>query len=184
MTLNIIYDDRRPEKWEPLMNELSRQGIHDYKIWEPVPDTRSVVASINKSHKQIVKWAKENGLKEVCIGEDDLMFPAEDGWEYFLRKKPNDYELYLACSYGGVTEKQTIGFHLYCVHEKFYDKFLSVQDETHIDTAMWWLGKDEFVFCYPFAALQRPGYSHNNKTDVNYNKILKPEDVHGAIYNI
>lgn len=182
MELQIIYDNRRLERYEPLMNELQRQGIVHYQLWEPVPDTKSVVRSINLSHKQIVRWAKDNGLREVCIAEDDVFFPAEDGWQYFLNKKPEDYELYLACTYGGLKEKQTVGFHLYCVHECFYEKFLSMPDDGHIDTSMWWLGSDKFEFCYPFAALQRPGFSSNNMAHANYNTVLKTEDVYGGLH--
>lgn len=180
MKLNIIHDSRRIERYEPLIAELDRQGITDYEIW-PCIMLPSVVESINASHKMIVRKAKEDGLKEVCVVEDDVFFPAEDGWAYFLKNKPEDYELYLACSYGGYSEKQPIGFHLYMVHEQFYDKFLSVPDNAHIDTAMWWLGKDKFVFCYPFPALQRAGFSANNMSHADYNKVLKDEDVYGGL---
>ena len=178
MKLNIIYDDRRFERYAPLINELLRQGIADYKFWNPIYH-KDVVTSINLSHKQIVLWAKLVGLKEVCIAEDDLMFTHPTSWVYFLDQKPKEYELYLACSYGGLSEKQTIGFHLYCVHECFYDKFLSVPDNVHIDTAMWPLGKEKFHFCYPFPALQRAGFSSNNKAFADYNTVLKEEDIYG-----
>lgn len=179
MKLNIILDSRRIEKYHPLMNELEEQGIEDFELW-PCLMFDSIVESINASHKMIVRDAQERGLKEVCIAEDDLMFPAKDGWKYFLDNKPEDYDLYLAATYV-VTKplKHICGFHLYCVHEKFYEKFLSVPDESHIDTVMDSV-KGDFVFCYPFAALQRPGFSANNKSVVNYNLILKKEDIYGG----
>lgn len=180
MKLNIILDSRRIEKYQPLMDELSRQGIADYEIW-PALILPDVIESISASHKAIIRDAKEKGLKEICIAEDDVYFPAADGWQYFLKNKPEDYELYLAASYGGYSEKQPIGFHLYCIHEQFYDKLLSIPDNCHIDTGTWWLGKEKFVFCYPFAALQRPGFSANNMSHADYNKILKPEDVYGGL---
>lgn len=178
MKLNIILDSRRTEKYQPLMDELSKQGITDFHIW-PCVLMPEVIESINASHKLIVQWAKDNGLKEVAIAEDDVYFPATDGWQYFLKNKPEDYELYLAASYGGYSEKQPIGFHLYCVHEQFYDKFLSIPDNCHIDTGTWFMGIEKFVFCYPFAALQRPGFSANNGSYADYNTILKKEDVYG-----
>ena len=36
----------------------------------------------------------------------------------------------------------------------------------------------DFKFCYPFPALQRPGFSANNKAIVDYNKILEPKDIY------
>lgn len=159
------------------MDELERHKI-DFQIWECVM-LSNVVASINASHKMIVRDAKEKGIEEVAIAEDDLWFPAKDGWEYFLKNKPKEYDLYLSGTYI-VTKplEQICGFHLYIVHSKFYDKFLSMPDEEHIDTAANDL-KGDYKFCFPFAALQRAGFSANNSSVVNYNSILKEEDVYG-----
>lgn len=184
MVLNIIFDERRVEKYEPLIKELKRQEIVNYEIWPCVilPD---VVQSINASHKKIVRWAKENKLKEVCIAEDDVGFIAKDGWEYFIRNKPVEYDLYLAATYVKTSPlKHICGFHLYCVHSRFYDTFLSIPDNVHVDTHFDQV-KGEYKFCYPFAAIQRPGFSANNMAVVNYNAVLKPEDIYtgGEIYN-
>ena len=177
MKLNIILDDRKPERYGLLLGEMIRQGITDYEFF-PCHIVPSVVESINLSHKMIVRKAKEEGLTEVCIAEDDLMFPAKDGWDFFLSNKPKEFDLYLAASYiPPVSNNKICGFHLYIVAEKFYDRFLSVPDNVHIDTEMNNL-KGDYKFCYPFPALQRPGFSSNNKTDVNYNKILKEEDIY------
>lgn len=180
--LNIIYDARRHEKYHPLMDELERQGIDDFEIW-PCIMYDNVVSSINASHKMIVRDAQEKGLEEVFIAEDDLFFPANDGWEYFLRNKPKptDYDIYLAATY--IPEKpptQICGFHLYSVSSRFYDQFLSVPDESHIDTAMNYVD-GKYVFCTPFPALQRAGFSANNKCVCNYNAVLAKEDIYGSI---
>lgn len=181
-TLNIIFDARRQEKYEPLMEELWLQGILDYEIWPCImlPD---IVQSINASHKMIVKYAKEKGLDECFIAEDDVMFPAEDGWQHFLRNKPNpkDYDLYLAATYTPpITNNIICGFHLYSVSSRFYDEFLLTPDTAHIDTEMNNI-KGEWRFCYPMAAIQRPGFSANNKMKVNYNSVLLDGDVYGGL---
>src|ERR1700744_1364832 len=188
MKLNIIWDSRRPEKWEPLMAELSTQGITDYEIWSCLilPE---VVESISASHKMIVQDAKDKGLKEVCIAEDDLMFTAPGAWDYFLSKKPRFFDLYLGGCYSPVKHGwdespysytlEPVGFHLYILHERYYDTFLSPPDHLHIDTAQ---KSNTIKVCYPIVALQRPGFSANNKCDQDYNSILKPEDIyHGII---
>lgn len=175
--LNVIFDSRRIEKYEPLIEELKRQNITDYKIWPCImkPD---VVESINASHKMIVNYAKGLGLKEICIAEEDLMFPNENGWDYFLEHKPKSYDLYLACTYiPPISNNKICGFHLYFISEKFYDAFLSAPDKEHIDTAMDNLNGD-YHFCYPFPALQRSGFSANNKAVVNYNAILNENDIY------
>lgn len=179
MKLNIILDSRRIEKYQPLQDELSRQRISNYEIHHCLilPE---VINSISASHKMLVSRAKERGLKEICIAEDDLMFTCSGAWGYFLRNKPETYDLYLACTYGDRIAKQTVGFHLYCIHEQFYDEFLSVPDDKHIDTAMWFTKSQDFRFCYPYPALQRPGFSSNNKTYQDYNSVLKEEDIYRA----
>lgn len=177
--LNIIFDDRM--NWddkERLIAEFEQQGIYDYTFWDAVIDRKTVTESINASHKRIVEWAKENGLLEVMIAEQDLTFTNPNAWEYFLNNKPEDFDIYLAATYiPPITNNKICGFHLYIVRQQFYDKFLSVDDRKHIDTGVCEMGGN-FKFCYPFPALQRSGYSANNGTVVNYNSLLKPEDIY------
>src|SRR4051812_14903782 len=97
MRINVIYDERRIEKYEPLINELFIQNI-DYQLWMPV-EAETVVKSINLSHKAIVAWAKKHNLDRVFIGEDDLHFPAKDGWKYFLNSMPETFDIYSASTY-------------------------------------------------------------------------------------
>lgn len=167
------------------MKELDRQGIYNFVLWPPVEKPR-VVESINASHKAIIRWAKEQGLKEVVIAEDDMMIMADDGWQHFLNNKPDDYDVYIGGTYlinapenwkpPLIKVKEWVGNQLIIVHEKYYDRFLSVPDNLHVDMAQSGLG--DFFVCFPFAALQRPGFSHNAKTEVNYNAQLKPEWLH------
>lgn len=192
MTINIIHDSRRPERWDPLMEELSKQQITDYKIWSPIEDSNNVIRSINISHKQIVQWAKQEGIKEVCIMEDDAMFPAHDGWTYFLSKKPKDFDIYSACNYGPMWKKCTpfeegkviallpiVGLHLYIIHSRYFDTFLSVPETDHIDTIQ---RGGVFEICYPMASIQRPGFSSNNRAWTDYNVLLKSEDIYGGLH--
>lgn len=180
--LHIIFDERRSEKYDPLIMELRRQNISLFEIFPCImkPD---VVSAINASFKMIIRVAKEQGLKEVCVCEDDLYFPHNHGWEYFLKNKPVNYDVYIAGNYlidkpetfypPLVKVSEWVGNHCIIVHEKYYDTWLSIPDNLHCDTAHRGLG--DFYVCYPFAALQRPGYSSNNKAVVNYNAALKPE---------
>jgi hypothetical protein len=177
LILQVIYDERRSEKYDALINELFIQNI-DYQLWMPV-EAKTVVESINASHKAIVAWAKKHELDMVAIGEDDIWFPAKDGWQYFLKNMPSEFDIYAASTYTDDLHNKNIlcGFHCYIVHSKFYDKFLSVKDNGHIDTEIHNLGGD-FKVCRPFAALQRKGFSANNQMIADYNLLLKPEDIY------
>lgn len=175
--INIIYDNRHSERYDLLLNQFAEQGITDFKFWHCLI-YNDVVESINASHKMIVKYAKDIGLKEICIAEDDLMFSCKGAWDYFLKNKPKEFDLYLAATYiPPITNNKVCGFHLYIISEKFYDAFLGVDKKIHIDTAMDDL-KGDYHFCYPFPALQKSGFSANNKSVVDYNKVLKKEDIY------
>lgn len=185
MTLNIIHDNRRSERWEPLMQELFRQGIMDYKIWPPVEDTNNVIRSINLSHKQIVRDAKDRGLPEVAIWEDDCQIPHSEGWRHFLENKPADFDIYLGGTYGlnrPITNPITgiNGFHCYIMRSSFYDRFLSIPDKVHCDTALDGMGR--FYVHYPFIAIQRPGWSATSQEEhSNKNTELMDADVFGGL---
>ena len=171
MKLHILHDDRRFERKEILLQELATQGIVDYEIIQPEVDPKKrPFENINAAHKALVRMAKEKGMEEIAIAEDDVMFTHQTAWKYFLDKKPKDYTVYVAATYLMPPSQNLLtGVQLYIVHNSFYDSFLSVPEKAHIDNAICDL-KSNHKICYPFAALQHPGYSANNPGQkVNYN---------------
>lgn len=176
--INIIYDDRHSEDYGRLLGEFIVQGICSYKFWDCIRLDDSVIKSINASHKMIVRDAKKRRLKECCIAEQDLTFSHLTSWEYFLKNKPEHFSVYVASTYlMPHTLNKLTGFHLYIIQEWFYDEFLSVPDDEHIDNAICDLNSNHKI-CYPFPALQRPGFSANSKVEVNYNQLLSKEDIY------
>jgi hypothetical protein len=153
------------------MHELSRQGIKDYRIWPAVFDS-PICKGVSKAHKQIVRCLRN--LPEIIIAEDDIKFPAEDGFEYFLKRKPEDFDLYLGGIYRGeIKDGKTTdfsGLHLYIIKQKFYDTFLSINEEKHLDTEL--KGKGDYHVCYPFAAIQYSGYSDVERAKTNFEGLL------------
>jgi hypothetical protein len=97
MDLNIIHDDRIIGRIEPLIEQCEKYGI-GYKVWAAIIDKPKVLENITASHKMIVQWAKDNGLKEVCIAEDDLGFTCDDAWRYYLENKPEKFDVYIGGS--------------------------------------------------------------------------------------
>ena len=185
LTIHIIYDDRNSDDYPRLLGEFIKQTVTPkYRFWNCIVNKDSVVSSINASHKMIINYAKDNKMPFVVVAEQDLEFSCDKSWEYFLGQMPKDFDIYLSCSYikdvnpnTSVVSNKICGFHLYVVAEKFYDAFLSVPDNQHIDTAVGDL-EGNFVFCKPFVALQRSGFSANNKAIVNYNAVLNKEDIY------
>lgn len=194
MIAHVILNPYRATPNMTLEAELDSQGI-DAKLWECVPDKNSAVRSINLSHKQIVQFAKDHHLPEVCIMEEDVMFPAPDGWQYFLLNKPEKFDLYLAGAYGlnstalarimtgdGPVEINNFaGLHCYIIDAGYYDRFLALPENKHVDDQP---GMGAFFVCAPFAALQHPGWSDNARCRVDYNcdpRILPPECIYYGI---
>ncbi len=187
-TAHVIIDLNRPVSNITIYKELDDQQI-DFRIWHSIPDPDSVIRSIGLSHKQIVSYARDEGLLEICILEEDVMFATPKGWEYFLSNKPVDFDLYLGGTYGlnvsalkritkepGATEIHNFaGLHCYIIHQRYYDRFLAQPENKHIDDQP---GMGKFFVCYPFAALQHPGWSSNGRTMVNYNYRLE-EHIYG-----
>lgn len=193
MKVYALYDERRDERG-PLEAELKRQGIEAELIYCPsfLPGPPEI--TINFMHKLFVKLARKHNYPEVCILEADVLFPHPDGWKYFLRNKPHHYDLYLGGTYGNYFEAwhemdsgvyylthRPAGFHCYCIHSRYYDKFLSVPGDVHIDDAQ---DSGDFFVCYPFAAIQKPSYSAHKRAYANYNHDFdkRPQDVYGYEY--
>jgi hypothetical protein len=188
MIAHIIVNPARPVSNETLYQELDRQGI-DAKLWEPVHDKDSVVRSINLSHKQIVQFAVEHHIPQICIMEEDVMFPASDGWQYFQANIPDEFDLYLGGAYGlnetafnrirkhpgAIPIHNFAGLHCYIINNTYYDRFLSLPENRHIDDQP---GLGRFFVCAPFAALQHPGWSSNARRTVDYNcdERMLPKD--------
>ena len=175
MTLHIIHLSERKDRWQILQNELEEQKIHDYRIWEGIVHEVARIG-IAKSHKKIVQFAKENYLPNILIGEDDLKFTAPGAFDFFLNRIPTSFDLYLAgIIYGKIKNDNSVddysGTMLYLVNEKFYDQFLSLSEEKHLDRVM--ASKGKFIVCNPMAAIQHNGYSNNSKRYMNYEAYLK-----------
>lgn len=190
MIAHVILDPFRPHVNETLEKELDSQQINA-KIWTGAHLSNDVVKSINLSHKQIVAFAKQHLLPEVCIMEEDVMFLGRDAWQYYLNNIPASFDLYLGGCYGlnqsaykriaeciGPTEIHNFaGLHCYIISENYYDAFLSFPDDRHIDDQA---GLGRFYVCSPFIALQHPGWSANNRDKVNYNIKIPKECLYGT----
>lgn len=179
MTLNILHlrgTEYSEGRYNSFMKELAEQEITDYKIWDGIYDGANRRRGINLSHKKIVRDAKERGLPEVCICEDDIVFLSKGAFDFFIQNKPVEYSLYL----GGISnilkrEKDYItdfrGFTLYFVHASFYDQYLSTPDDIDIDSAM--KGRGRFYLCDRVVCSQKPGWSYHRRKNVDYSRLLR-----------
>lgn len=180
--IHLKNTDYSQPRFDSFTKEMNEQGINDYKIWDGIHDVNKIRA-ISRAHKQIVQYAKENKLPEVCIMEDDCIFLSKGAFEYFVQNKPNEYSLYL----GGISNllerdddyiTNFRGMTLYFISEQFYDTFLSVPENVNIDAGLKALGK--YYLCNKVVCSQRAGYSYHKKRHTDYSHLLKQYELYGG----
>lgn len=179
MRLNIIHLEKRYDRLVLLEEQLEAQLIYDYRLWEGEIVRKSRKTGICRSHKRIVQWAKDTGEKQVIIAEDDIRFFAPGAWLYYLEKIPTDFDIFFGMIYIGTFDKTMritsviSGMTLYCVHERFYDKFLSLPDNSHVDRD---ISRDyqkyKFYVCDPMVCEQNGTFSDNILMKTDYSSLL------------
>lgn len=174
-TLNIIHlpNDvnfpHRELREKNFLKEIEIQGIKNYRVWEGIYLPNDPIKSISQSHKMIVKDAKEKKLSRVFIAEDDFCFTNKGAWDYFLESIPNQFDVFLSHLYYGKWDENGkvkgpfSALTLYCVNEKFYDKFLLINEKEHIDLAMNKAWRHDIKVCLPMVCKQMAGWSDNEK---------------------
>ncbi len=175
MITNIIHLPHRKDRMKSLLNQLELQHITNYTIWNGVINPQNIAKGISQSHKRIIRYAKENQLSEVLIAEDDLKFTAKGAFNFFIKNKPADFDLYLASIYFGEIRKDNTvedfsGLTFYIVNERYYDTFLSIPEHDNIDRLFKFTGK--FIVCNPFTVVQQNGFSDNVNMNCNYDSFL------------
>lgn len=117
------------------------------------------------------------------------------GWNRFIETMPTEFDIYFAGISGGeiissnepISEAADVvgatGMFLYAIHHRFYDVFLSADENKNIDC---WLSKTGigeiekklgrkpvYKVCYPMAAITNDGISYNSGKEVNHEKNFK-----------
>jgi hypothetical protein len=191
MILNIIHLNEDlfpdPEKKKALIgrrksfeNEIEQQGIKSYKVWDAIYNEKLPFVGCCRSHKQIVRDAKERGLNQVVIAEDDIRFTSPGAYKYFLDNIPESFDLYLGMSYSlidypnGVVNDYFDGLSIYAIHSRFFDEFLAINEFDHLDRQLSrMVDKKEFRIVDKYVCQQADGYSFIAKTDRSYGWRLK-----------
>lgn len=148
---------------QSILEQMNEQNAK-FKIWDGILDG---VTGCSQSHKMIVRDAKEKGLDRIIIAEDDIKFFAPGAFQYFLDCIPETFDLYLGTTYSmdEYPDNKVVGMFdsltLYIIDKKFYDQFLAMPEDNHIDRELCKLlskGAD-FKICQPIVCEQIDGYS-------------------------
>jgi len=174
--MNIIHLAHRVDRLQLLQKELLSQQIVEYRIWNGVIDVESPCRGICRAHKEIIEWAKREKLTEVLIAEDDLHFTALGAFDYYIKNKPLDFDIYLGGVTWGTIDPDNLvsdfsGTTLYFVHQRFYDTLLMQPENIPWDRGMAGLGK--FIVCDPMIVVQHNGYSDNQKRYIDFGPLIR-----------
>lgn len=201
--LNIIH--LSPEQFpadSPIRTEAISREHHfksqayehkfTYGVWDGIIDKHLPWRGVSQSHKQIVQHAKDNGLSCCFIAEDDFKL-RPGGWKWFSDAFPAEFDIYLGGISGGNVNEETkevtgwSGLFFYCVHSRFYDAFLSAEEDKEIDRWLSGTGlpqvekilgrKPVYKVCYPMAAITKDGISCKTGQYVQHNKFFKSYQV-------
>lgn len=175
MIINCINLPHRWQRKQSAMGEFEKVGAA-YMIW-PGVEGGLPKTNISQAFKNIVRFAKNHGLERITIAEDDIHFVHPKAYDYYLNNLPEDADLYLGSYYSGEEDENHVinnfrGMTLVTVFNLFYDTFLSVTENRHIDAALSETG-GRFVVCPKFVAVQHPGYSDQRKKMVDDSHRLK-----------
>ncbi len=175
MLLNIIHLEKRSDRRLLFIREIENQSIIEYRIWPGILTPEPPIG-ITLAHKQIVADALSSSKPCVMIAEDDLKFTAGNAYQYFLQHLPTDFDLYLGgIMYGKVKPDKTVerfaGLTLYVVHQRFYETFLQLPNDKHLDQAL--DNKGKYKVCDPMVVTQYDGYSDNHKKLMQYDHYIR-----------
>jgi len=182
MIINVINLLKREKRKFSLIRHLDEMNCL-HKFWAGVEDDPLPFVNISRSHKQIIRDAKLHNYDYVFIAEDDLRFSSKRSLDYFLQNMPDSFDLYFGMIYTGNIEDGRIvhgfsGMQFYCASKKFYDTFLSIPENKHIDV---WLGQHcheyELYCCDPFICYGESGYSDNFRRQWTFDEKSLPRNL-------
>lgn len=160
------------------LEEMATQRAK-FQVWDGMID-KPAFRGISKIHKRIVRYAKNRNFHRCIIMEDDCKFSHPNSLKYFLSTVPQEYDLYFGCVYQGeVGENHRLlnGFSgvltCYIVNSPFYDTFLKINSEAHLDNAIGEIAfSRKFYVSDPMICYQADGFSYNHSKQMHYGKYL------------
>src|SRR5688572_23825740 len=153
-----LKEEIRRFREERALSIVKQSKIHGFSVrfWEGETGEEVFRCKyISRAFKKIVMYAKEENLEHITIAEDDMVLTANGAWKYYLENWPEDFDTYLGGVYQAEIQEGRImngysGNTLITIHERFYDFFLSANEEDHLDR---WLGiyahEKRYMVCIP-----------------------------------
>ena len=178
--LSILHLVEREDRAESLKVQLDSQNITNYIMWQGEVNRHNRKESICKGFKKIIQWAKDTMQPFVNVAEDDIVFFNPDSYKYYLSQIPDDYDVFWSMYFVGSNDENfrinsvCSGMTLFTVHSRFYDFFLNMDSDIHIDRYLTSL-HEQFVFkvCPLIPVTQSGSKSDNNLMTCDYSPFLE-----------
>lgn len=193
----IIVGNRMRGQLNGLLRELSDVGLKEVIVQDGYYDDSDSRTNIACAHKRCIIHAMHNDWPYAIIMEDDVWFPHVDAWRYFLdnfKDLPQDWDIYTSGFYSASTLTpeyknlcrvyQFCGLHCYAVSSKFYEKFLKTPPMVNIDYWVTRPGQSCALTAYPFAAIQKAGFSENVGEYKDYSNLLIGKKIFTGFENL
>lgn len=193
----IIVGNRMRGQITGLLRELNDVGIKEVIVQDGYYDDEDSRTNIACAHKRCVIHAMDNDWPYAIILEDDVWFPHVDAWRYFLdnfKDLPGGWDIYTSGFYSASTIMpefnhvnrvyQFCGLHCYVINSKFYQKFLITPPKVNIDYWVSRPGQSYSFTAYPFAAIQKAGFSENVGEYKDYSNLLIGKKIFTGFENL
>lgn len=188
----MVNMDEHPGRWEAFDQEAKRNGIN-YERFAGIKINGGKTridreAGCRASHMTIIQMAKDAGLPNVLIFEDDAVIDErlselEPYVKEFLDVSTWDM-FYYGCNHNDIFEpvnehiirvRKAWTTHSYVVNARAYDKILQYKDTPEpVDVVLTRIHAEGNSFCvFPRMIFQREGQSYILDQPMNYDPYLK-----------
>lgn len=199
-TINIIHLDKNKERRASFMKQIIEHKL-PASVWPGIIVKGKPWTGISRAYKQVVQYAKNSNLPYCIIADDDFLLSCPESYQLFLRDMPSEFDLYMGGISGGTVDekfnnlKEPFAKHIsfwsgtffFAVHERFYDVFLSADEDKNIDR---WFGtkaldeiekalgrKPVYKVRYPFICTCIDGISDNSGKFMEHRKYFLPYQI-------
>jgi len=188
--------DHRTDRWDRVQKEFDNVGVLPrVQRFSAIKENDGRLGVV-KSNLAIIKMAKEKGLKNVLVFEDDVHFINNsveileksisqignlDWWLFYLGANTHEPLQFITKSKPNILLlKNAFACHAFCYNHKTYDFFIrkydglekiEFQDTLDVFMASYFQRKNICLLVNPIIATQIASYSDIEKKDVNYSFI-------------
>jgi len=187
----VVHLKNRKDREENMIKELN-SFVDNWEVFDAIKMNPGYKGT-SESFKSIIRDAKDKGLDQVLVFEDDVRFTSKKSkikFQNAIDSLPEKWDVLLGGVYTMSKPRKInkinkhlvkVGdfssLHCILINKSAYDKILEHDPNTvkHLDRYLGKLSREDKLktyLTYPMVAIQYNTYSDNVNKSVNYNKLL------------